>query len=166
MADRRNLEGSAGFEKGHQLAFVVAGPAGHDLFAVRSGFEPRLEGRVAPKVQGIDRLHVVVAVEENMRRVAAAPPLPVPTTIDRPSVGWLDDVETEVAELADQPVGRPFAIGEMGRRGGYRGDRQHSRLISPSVGYYLKASIPTREKSEGRNEALPASSRRVSQRLR
>ncbi len=65
------LEGAAGLEKGHELAFVVAGAAGDDLFALRSSLEFRLERRIAPEVQRVDRLDVIMAVEQNMRRLAA-----------------------------------------------------------------------------------------------
>ena len=65
------LEGAAGLEKGHELAFVVASASGHDLFAMRPGLELRLERRVSPKIQRIDRLHVIVTVEEDARRFAA-----------------------------------------------------------------------------------------------
>ena len=116
-------EGAAGLEKGHKLAFVVGGAARHDLLALRSGLELRLERRVAPEIQGIDRLHVVVAIEQDMRRLAAAG---LDMADDhRPALGRaLGGLETELAELGDQPVRRPLAIGEMRRNGGNRRDRQ------------------------------------------
>src|ERR1700677_3400617 len=65
-------EGAASFEKGHELAFVVASPPGHDLFAMRSCLELGLERRVSPKIQRIDWLHVIVTVEQDVRRFAAS----------------------------------------------------------------------------------------------
>ena len=65
------LEGAAGYEKGHKLAFVVGSPSSDDLFAVRPGLELGLERRVSPQIQRIDRLHVIVAVEEDARRFSA-----------------------------------------------------------------------------------------------
>src|ERR1700677_3370866 len=65
-------EGGAGFEKAHERAFVVASPSGPDFFAMRSGLELGLERRVSPEIQRIDRLHVIVTVEQDVRRFAAS----------------------------------------------------------------------------------------------
>ena len=64
--------GAAGFDEGHGLPLIVAGAAGDNYFsAVRQGLEPRLERRMGPLGQRIDRLHVVVAVEQDMRLAVA-----------------------------------------------------------------------------------------------
>jgi hypothetical protein len=59
------------FEKGHELAFVVASPARHDLFALRPRLQFRLKRRIAPEIQRVDRLDVIMAVKQNIRRLAA-----------------------------------------------------------------------------------------------
>ena len=120
------LEGAAGFEKGHELAFVVAGPARHDLFAMRSSLELRLERRGSPKIQRIDRLHVIVAVEQDARRFAASRR----NTADdhRTSGGWtLRCLESEIAELCDQPIRGPLAIREMRGKSGNRRESTEKR---------------------------------------
>ena len=63
-------EGAAGLDEGHQLAFVVGRAARHDALAGIGLDQPRLERRRLPEVQGVGRLHVVMAVEKNMGRVA------------------------------------------------------------------------------------------------
>ena len=62
-----------GLEVHEDLALVVGGPARVDL-AVAHG---RLERRGVPELQRIDRLHVVVAVEEDGRRAFGAEPVAV-----------------------------------------------------------------------------------------
>src|SRR6202007_2673718 len=60
------LVGAAGLDEGHHLALVVAGAARHDdLAAVGRGANPRRKRRLLPQIERIDRLHVVVAVEQD-----------------------------------------------------------------------------------------------------
>jgi len=60
------LEGAAGLDESHCLAFVVAGSArDDDLASIRQCFDARLEWRRLPQAQGIDRLHIVVPVKEH-----------------------------------------------------------------------------------------------------
>ncbi len=60
--------GAGRFDEGHQLALVVGGTAGNDdLAAVRLCLDGRVERVALPQVQRIDRLNVVVAVEQDMR---------------------------------------------------------------------------------------------------
>ena len=118
-------EGAAGLEKGHELALVVAGASRHDLLAVRAGLELRLERRVPPEVQRIDRLHVIMAVEQNVRRLAARG-LDAPDNHRAASGRMFGGLEAKAAELPDQPVGGPLAIGKMRWNGGDRRDREKS----------------------------------------
>ena len=61
-------------DKGHNLAFVIAGSARHDdLAAVRQRGDARRKRRRLPKVDGIDRLHVVMAVEKDAGSAAVGP---------------------------------------------------------------------------------------------
>ena len=85
------LEGAARLDEGHHLAFVVAGSARNDdLAAVGQRRDARRERRRLPQIERIDRLHVVMAIEQHARAL--------------PSVSG--------AALADDdrvPVGRPHA---------------------------------------------------------
>src|SRR6516165_4725844 len=65
------LKRAARFNKRHRLAFVVASAAGDDDFApVIEGVYARFEWRRVPKIERVDRLYIVVAVEEHARRLA------------------------------------------------------------------------------------------------
>ena len=64
------LEGAASLDEGHGLAFVVAGAArDDDLPAAVERLDARLERRRLPQIERIDRLHVVMAVEQDARRL-------------------------------------------------------------------------------------------------
>src|SRR5215471_1771160 len=65
---RDGLERATSLHEGHHLAFVVAGTPRHDdLATVRQRHDTRRKRRRLPKVERIDRLYVVMAVEENAR---------------------------------------------------------------------------------------------------
>ena len=60
--------GPAGLDEGHQLALVVLGAArDDDLSPVGMVGDGRLEWRTVPKTERIDRLHVIVTVEQHVR---------------------------------------------------------------------------------------------------
>ena len=62
------LEGAAGLDEGHGLAFVVAGAArDDDLAAARQRLDARLERRGLPLVERIDRLDVIMAIKQHAR---------------------------------------------------------------------------------------------------
>jgi hypothetical protein len=66
--------GAAGLHEGHHLALVVGGAAPDDLFPTFPVLgDVRLEGGRLPQVEGIDRLHVVMAVEQDVRRPGLRP---------------------------------------------------------------------------------------------
>ena len=68
------LPGPRGLEEGHELALVVLRAARHDHLAVELvGGDARLERRRFPQLERIGRLHVVVAVEQHMRRCRRRP---------------------------------------------------------------------------------------------
>ena len=75
-----------GLEVHEDLALVVGGPARVDLAIAHR----RFEGRRLPEIQRIDRLHVVVTVEEDGRRSLGAEPVAVdhriPGRLDQPDV--------------------------------------------------------------------------------
>jgi hypothetical protein len=62
------LVGAASFDESHSLPLIVAGAAGNNYFsAVGQRLHPRLERRMGPLVERVDRLHVVVTIEEDAR---------------------------------------------------------------------------------------------------
>jgi hypothetical protein len=111
-------QSATGFEEGHQLTLVVGRAARHDLPAVRLRFdEGGREGVGRPQIQRIDRLHVVMAVEQHMGGIRAG------------RLGLGDDhrvacgrprrgLEAEVRQLPDQPAGGGRAVRRIGRIGG------------------------------------------------
>src|ERR1700761_2314602 len=117
------LEGAASLDKGHELALVVACAPGDDLLAVRPGLDPRLKRRIPPEIEWIDRLHVIMAVEQDMRRLAARG---LDTNDDHRAAGGrsLRRLEPKIAEFFDQPVRSPLTIGIVRRNRGNGGDRQ------------------------------------------
>ena len=64
------LPGTTGFNKRHQLPFVVSGAASSDDLAGWCVFNRWLERRSIPQLKRIDRLHVVMAIEQKVRAVA------------------------------------------------------------------------------------------------
>ncbi len=70
---RDGFPGPAGLDEGHQLTLVVFGAArDDDLSSVGMVGDDGLERRPMPEIERIDRLHVVMAVEQHMRPCAAA----------------------------------------------------------------------------------------------
>ena len=63
-----DFQAPAGLDEGHQLALVVLGAArDDDLAPVGMVGDHRLERRTIPEIERIDRLHIVMAVEQHMR---------------------------------------------------------------------------------------------------
>ena len=119
------LERTTRLDEGHHLAFVVAGAARHDdLAAVRQRRDARRERRRLPQVERIDRLHVVVAVEQNARSLAVACAPPLPTTIGWPAVGRTLVSKPMPVEILGHEVGGRLALILVGRIGRDRLDLQ------------------------------------------
>ncbi len=100
------------------LPFVVGGAAGDQVVALAGG----LEGRVAPLLDRVHRLHVVMAVEEDRRLAGRAQPL----AVDERMAAGVDALggETGVTHALEQPVAGSVDLGLVGRIGGDRGDSQ------------------------------------------
>ena len=64
--------GAERFKPEHGLTLVVHSAARDDPLAVRPVHQQRLERRGGPQVQRLRRLHVVMAVEQQVRRAAGA----------------------------------------------------------------------------------------------
>ena len=127
------LEGAASLDKGHRLALVVAGAARDDDFppAVER-LDARLERRRLPQIERIDRLHVVMAVEQHARRLAvglaAALPVAALADDDRVAVGRSHArLQAEAAQVGRDMFGRGTAVRRVGRVGRDRLDAQERK---------------------------------------
>ena len=136
QAPGRGLPGPAGLHEGHDLALVVARPAAEDDFSAALGLgDLRLEGRNVPFVERVDRLDVVVPVEQHM----GAARLRMLGEHDGVSGRFAQArVEAERGEIALQPVGRfpaAVAIGRIGRDRGNLQEREQAleALLEPVV---------------------------------
>jgi hypothetical protein len=116
------LEGAAGLDEGHRLAFVVAGAArDNDLAAAGQRFDARFERRRLPLVQRIDRLDVIMAIKQHARPGSAV------RFADhhRMALGWADiGGKTDAAQVGGDVLGGGPALFLVGRVGGDRGDAQ------------------------------------------
>jgi hypothetical protein len=61
--------GTRRLDEGHELALVVLGAAAENLLLAVHLHDRRIEGVARPERDRIDRLHVVVPIEEHMRRL-------------------------------------------------------------------------------------------------
>ena len=121
------LPGAAGLDEGHQLALVVGRAAAGDHLVARSDLLDRRRERIVfPQLDRIDRLHVVMAIEQHMRR-AGGPVDDGATTIGWPGVSRTLASKPISFEIRDQPFGRLAAVGGIGRIGGDRLDPQQRR---------------------------------------
>ena len=121
-------KGSAGFDKGHQLALVVRCSPGVNPFrtiGIRASH--RFEGRRLPFFEGIRRLNIVMAVKKHMRGPFAAGSMAhhhrVPRRVAQAAV------EAERCQFGDQPLRRPAALRRIGRVG--RNARDAQQLEQP-----------------------------------
>src|SRR5581483_8291001 len=115
-------EGAAGLDEGHGLAFVVAGAARHDdLAPAGQRLDARLERRRLPLAQRVDRLHVVMTVEQHARASCAVGLADDDRmALGRPHLG----VETDGPEVGGDVLGRGPTLRLVGRIGRHRGDAQ------------------------------------------
>ncbi len=112
--------GPAGLHEGQHLALVVGGPPRADhLPAIGQGRHLGLEGRRLPQIERIDRLHVVMAVEQHMGLGLA---LRVPDHRRMPAGFAQGRVDAEALELIHQPLPGLAAIVLVGGIGGDRRD--------------------------------------------
>ncbi len=110
----------AGLDEGHQLALVVAGAAAADHLALRPVLHLGVERIAIPQRQRIDRLHVVMAVEQQMRAFA----LDMADHHRMAGGGPLRGRDPQRGQVGDQRVGGAVAIGLERRVGRDRGNAQ------------------------------------------
>ncbi len=100
----------------HDLSLVVDGAASEDLAVAHVAFERRR----LPQIERVDRLHVVVAVNEHGRLPGRAEPLAV---CQRIAAGLeLARIESGLAHAFDQPVATASDLAALFRIGAYRRD--------------------------------------------
>ena len=99
-----------GLEVHEDLALVVGRPARVDRALADGG----LEGRRLPQVQRIDRLHVVVPVEQHRRRAGRAEPLAVHDRMSGRLVER-DVVQADALQFVDAPLGAAAHVGRVRR---------------------------------------------------
>ncbi len=119
------LERTARLDEGHHLAFVVAGPARHDdLAAVGQRRDARRKWRRFPKVEWIDRLHVVMAVEEDARGLAVGLRTALAHHDRMPSGGPDAGLKTNAGQILGHVFGGRLTLVFVGRIGRDRLDAQ------------------------------------------
>ena len=101
------------------LALVVGGAARVDLAVA----DRRLERRRLPQLERIDRLHVVVAVEQDRRRALGAEPVAVDDGIAR-RLDQPDVLQADAAHLVGGPLGAAPDVGRVLRQRADAGDRE------------------------------------------
>ena len=110
------MPGAECLEPQAHLALVVNRAPGNDAFALRTVHHHRLERRTVPQRQWLGRLHVVMPVIQQMRRIAARPRIVcqhhrMPRGLHQPGR------KPRRLQFAKRPRRRPPAIGRMGRLG-------------------------------------------------
>ncbi len=135
--------GAHRFDEGHQLALVVRGATPPDHFAVGQLFDRGGERIGVPQVQRVDRLHIIVAVEQEVRRAAAAM-RHHHRVAGRVALGG---VEADRGEIGHQPVGSGVAIAFVRRIGRDRGDLE--QLHQPVEGGVEIGVEPGEDGGEG-----------------
>ena len=114
-------QGAAGLDKSHHLALVVRRAARHDAPPRRRVGKARLERLGLPQVERVRRLHVVMAIEQHMRRAGAR------------GAGMSDDhgvarrrahgrCKAKSRQLIANPLRGALALRLVGGVGGHRGD--------------------------------------------
>ncbi len=64
--------GTACFDKGHELPLVIGCSAtGQDLATIANVLDCRLKWIVVPEIEWINRLHIIMAVEQHMCRISS-----------------------------------------------------------------------------------------------
>ncbi len=110
----------------HQLAFVVHRPARDDAPAARPVHQLRLEWRAVPQREGIGRLHVVMAVEQDMRAGIARRPGMMAQHHRMPVGGPHGGLEPQAGQRLPAPLG---CGGDVGGVVGLRADAGNAQQV-------------------------------------
>ena len=125
------LPGAQRLDEHHRLALVVHRAARDEALAVRAIDQLRLERRAVPELQRIDRLHVVMAIEQDVRPLIAGGSRMMRDhhgmARGRPHFG----AKPEAGELVAHPFGGAQAVLPVVRLRADRGDAQ--QIEQPSA---------------------------------
>ena len=146
-------------EKSHQLALVIGRSARANDLALGRVLQFRIKGVAVPKRQRINGLHVVMAIEQQMR--------PAGSTMGHhhrmARCGAGAGVKPQGFQILDQPIGGASAIGLEGRISGNRRDPQqrHQTLqrLRQGIVYLRKHGLKRHlglSGSDGRGRAYQA----------
>jgi hypothetical protein len=125
----RTVPGAQGFQEHHRLAFVVHRAAGDEALAARAIDILRIERVAVPQREWVHRLHVVVAVEQDVRPGVAGWSAEVGDDDGMARGGSDGGLETQACELIPPPLGGLDAVCGMGRLGTDRPDAQQVEQI-------------------------------------
>ena len=118
------VPGAQRLEPGHDLALVVDRAARDQPLAALGRYHGRLERRGEPQLERLDRLHVVMAVVEDVRAGVAARPRVVADD-HRLARGLAQRrLEADRAQALDEPLGGAPGIGVARGIGADAGDPQ------------------------------------------
>ena len=124
MLARGLLPGAQCLDEHHRLALVVHRAARDEALAVRAIDELRIERRAVPEAQRIDRLHVVMAIEQDLRALIAGGRRVMRDNDGMARGGPHLGRETEPGKLVAHPVGGAPAVLPVVRLRADRGDAQ------------------------------------------
>ena len=125
-----------GFREGHQLALVVGGSPGKDARLAGCCFAPaRLKWWAVPQGEGINRLHIVMAIKQDMGNLALrfsrGHVIRNHHRLARGGIGARG--KAHAFEIIHHPVGGLSAIGVIGRVRGDGGIAQQFAQIVDAV---------------------------------
>jgi hypothetical protein len=101
-------------EEAHHLPLIIDRPAPDDALAARAIDQTRLERRAVPQRQRVGRLHIVMPIEQHMRRAGTGGVMRGDHAGQARGLGQAGG-EPHAGQLGHRPVRRPPAIARMGR---------------------------------------------------
>ena len=160
------LPGATGLDEEHQLPLVVRGaPAGDDLAARLDLLDLWRKGVGFPEVDRVDRLHVIVAVEQHMRAVWRWPGMmrhDHRVSGRRAHAG----VEADRLQVVDQPFRGLPAFGGIGGVGGNGLDAQQREQALQALVEIVVDTVENRGKHGHSGSGTPCGLHAVLQQAR
>ena len=126
MPPPARVPGAQGLQEHQRLALVVHRAAGDVAFAARAIDVLRIERIAVPQRHGIDRLHVVMAVEQDVRAFVVRRSGQMPDDDGMARGGADGGLESQAGQLIAPPLGGLDAIRGVGR---LRADRLDAQQV-------------------------------------